>query len=68
MTQRTIHHYEAIGNVRGPCGHKHQTPDAAERCAEKDRRACKRLSANSYSDRRPAAVDSYGYTILKVIA
>lgn len=36
-------------NVRGNCGHKHRTIEAAERCLEQDARDCKRVGG--YSDR-----------------
>jgi len=57
--------YIARGNVRGDCGHRHRTVEAAERCAEQDRRAIRRLPSSPYgapySDRRVVAVDERGY-------
>ena len=51
------YYYAASGPVRGQCWHKHLTPEAAEKCAEHDRRACRRLpGGNSYSDRIVVAV------------
>lgn len=43
--------FTAWGRVRGECPHKHKTMEAAERCAEKDRRACRALGGGAYSDR-----------------
>jgi len=41
------------GDVRGSCGHKHRTYEAAEACRAKDMRQCKALpGGNSYSDRK----------------
>ena len=50
-------YYEAIGSVRGSCGHKHRTQESAERCCERDQRAVSRLNGSgsltrTYSDRR----------------
>jgi hypothetical protein len=44
--------YEAVGSVRGGCGHAHRSPYAAHGCALEDRRACASLpGGNAYSDR-----------------
>ncbi len=44
----------AEGAVRGSCGHKHRTAEAAAKCAAADDRAVKRgHGGNAYSDRRP---------------
>lgn len=45
MTQ----HYEAIGSVRGPCGHRHKCIRTAQDCVEYDQRGC--ASQGGYSDR-----------------
>lgn len=51
------YYYAACGSVRGRCAHRHRTPDAAERCAERDRRECRALpGGQSYSDRVVVAV------------
>ncbi len=46
-------YFIAIGSVRGACGHKHQSEDAAEACIAADQRACARQGG--YSDRVVAA-------------
>jgi hypothetical protein len=43
--------YESYGGVRGGCGHKHRTIEAALRCGDKDGRACASLGGGAYSDR-----------------
>ena len=48
----TAYTYSAEGDVRGSCGHQHQTPEAAEECAGRDGRACRALpGGHRYSDR-----------------
>ena len=47
-------HYTTRGSVRGGCGHKHRTEEAAERCAERDHRDC--AAAGGYSDRKVVEV------------
>ena len=42
--------YTTRGNVRGCCGHKHRTIEAAKRCADHDQSECSRQGG--YSDRR----------------
>ena len=42
-------YYTTKGSVRGECGHKHKTPEAAIACCDKDRRGC--AEQNGYSDR-----------------
>lgn len=49
-------YYIAYGSVRGSCGHKHKTREAAEKCAERDAKAIRRLypstfPTRAYSDR-----------------
>jgi hypothetical protein len=44
-------YFVARGPVRGDCGHKHRTHEAAEACADKDARACRSLGGGAYSDR-----------------
>lgn len=46
-----MRHYYATGSVRGDCGHRHRTVDAAVRCVERDRAACRRIGGGCYSDR-----------------
>jgi hypothetical protein len=41
--------YTTRGSVRGCCGHKHRTIDAAHSCLERDQNACKKQGG--YSDR-----------------
>jgi len=38
------------GSVRGNCGHKHATAEAAARCQRRDSKGCK--SQGGYSDRK----------------
>jgi len=42
-------HWRCTGPVRGWCGTKHRTPEAAARCCRRDQRDCARL--RGYSDR-----------------
>ncbi len=50
-------YYIAYGFVRGACCHKHRSAIAAERCARKDDRACRRhYGRSAYSDRQPTRV------------
>lgn len=41
--------FSTRGSVRGGCGHRHRTPEAAGRCAREDQQGCKRQGG--YSDR-----------------
>lgn len=41
--------YQNIGSVRGWCGHKHRSEQAAIKCQDRDDRDCKRQ--HGYSDR-----------------
>lgn len=51
-------YWESRGEVRGGCGHRHRTEDAARRCGEADNRAIKRYyGSNAYSDRYPTLVE-----------
>lgn len=50
--------YEARGHVRGPCGHRHRTLEAARACAERDRKACAALGGGAYSDRSVYEVET----------
>jgi hypothetical protein len=43
--------YEAFGDVRRGCGHRHRSISTALACADKDHDACRRLGGGSYSDR-----------------
>lgn len=43
--------YEAVGDVRGSCGHRHRRGYVAQRCAERDHAACRALGGGAYSDR-----------------
>ena len=45
------------GSVRGTCGHRHRSPETAERCRQRDRRAVRRcypsvFPERAYSDRQ----------------
>ena len=54
----TTRTYHAVGDVRGSCGHHHQTEGAVERCAGRDSDACARLPGRrSDSDRVVRAYD-----------
>ena len=53
--------YTTHGQVRGGCGHRHRTIEAAEACLSRDIRACN--SAGGYSDRVVAEIDNDGYLI-----
>jgi hypothetical protein len=44
-------YYTTTGSVRGSCGHKHRSIEAAEACLEQDRRDCRSLGGGAYSDR-----------------
>lgn len=51
------------GSVRGSCGHRHRTEDAADACIAIDDRGCKRGNGyNSYSDRRIVPIYGAGAT------
>lgn len=54
-------HYECIGSVRGWCGHKHTSLDAAVRCQRSDRAGCARQGG--YSDRQIFVMDKQGRKI-----
>ena len=41
--------YTTMGSVRGCCGHKHRTIEAAKRCIDRDHAGCVRQGG--YSDR-----------------
>lgn len=43
-------YWAAIGPVRGWCGHKHRSEEAAQRCASSDHQGCR--TQGGYSDRR----------------
>ena len=47
--------YTATGDVRGNCGHKHRTPAAAARCADRDGRGG--VAQGGYSDRYLVALE-----------
>ena len=47
--------YTTQGNVRGCCGHKHRTIEAAKRCADRDQAGC--ASQGGYSDRSVVRYD-----------
>lgn len=51
MTQ----HYEAIGSVRGSCGHHHRSVRTAQDCAERDQSGC--ASQGGYSDRHAHLIE-----------
>lgn len=54
----TIRYYTTDGSVRGECGHRHRTAEAAEACARRDQIGC--ASVGGYSDRYVYAVMSDG--------
>lgn len=57
MPVRLHTYYAAAGPVRGFCGHKHRTPDAARGCVLRDNLGVKRGNGPaSYSDRRVVVV------------
>lgn len=57
----TTSHYACIGPVRGECGTKHRSREAAEAHCDKDHRAVRNLpGGTSYSDRAVWLVDSEG--------
>ena len=56
----TLAYFTTEGSVRGACGHKHRTYDAAEKCIARDQHGC--ASQGGYSDRHVVAVDSDGST------
>lgn len=43
--------YSAIGSVRGSCGHKHRSLEAAVACLCRDQRRMTALPGRCYSDR-----------------
>lgn len=53
-----LDYFTCVGSVRGECGHKHATYDAAQRCNDRDQNGC--ASQGGYSDRKIVAVDSDG--------
>ena len=50
--------YTTIGDVRGCCGHKHRSIEAAKACIEKDHRGCNKQGG--YSDRTVYRVSDDG--------
>ena len=50
--------YTTIGSVRGCCGHRHKSREAAERCLAEDQRGCERQGG--YSDRVVVESDADG--------
>jgi hypothetical protein len=52
-------YWTCIGEVRGECGVKHRTEQAAQKCCDRDNRDCKRgHGPRSYSDRYPEKNES----------
>ena len=49
--------YICIGSVRGDCGHRHRSIEAARECCDRDRRACELQGA--YSDCRVYSHDEW---------
>ena len=44
--------YTTEGSIRGSCGHRHRSIETAQKCVERDRRACASLAGGAYySDR-----------------
>lgn len=58
--------YTTKGSVRGCCGHKHRTLEAAVRCVRGDQRGCQ--SQGGYSDRRVVRTDGEALTEAEVYA
>ncbi len=52
--------YTTEGSVRGCCGHKHRTIEAAIRCIKRDQAGCS--SQGGYSDRSVVRVDGEDLT------
>ena len=46
-------YYRCEGDVRGSCGVRHRTLEAAARCCARDQRACRGATSSGYSDRLP---------------
>jgi hypothetical protein len=60
-TTITITHYTCVGSVRGACGVRHRTLEAASRCCGQDHRDVQRGHGRSaYSDRTPRVCLSDG--------
>lgn len=53
MTRAT--YYITQGDVRGSCGHKHRSIDAAAKCVKRDMSGCK--SQGGYSDRSVVKIE-----------
>ena len=51
-------HYRCVGSVRGWCGTRHRSRDAAVRCLGRDRSGCE--SQGGYSDRDIYIYDETG--------
>lgn len=51
--------FSTYGSVRGCCGHRHETRQAADKCLAKDQAGCK--SQGGYSDRSVVLVDDEGW-------
>ena len=47
--------YTTKGSVRGCCGHKHRSLEAAVKCAREDQKGCQ--SQGGYSDRQIVRTD-----------
>ena len=62
-------YYNAHGQVRGSCPHRHRTPAGAEKCAARDRRDCAALGGGAYSDRLVYEVNDDGdrVTLARVV-
>jgi len=54
-------YYTCSGNVRGDCGVKHRTIEAAARCCRRDSVGCHRQGG--YSDRFPEGRDPRGRAV-----
>lgn len=53
MTSQTRTYWTCIGSVRGACGVKHRSEDAARACCARDHAGCRSQGATAYSDREP---------------
>jgi hypothetical protein len=54
--------YEAKGDVRGSCGHKHRTIATAQACCDRDARRMMQLPGRCYSDRYVCRTDGQRLT------
>ena len=53
--------FTTYGPIRGCCGHRHKTRDAAERCRQQDQNGCASQSTGGYTDRDVAVIGDDGF-------